>query len=812
LDEKTVGNIAKRNNRILTQEVRRQQNRLLKSIKDLEKRIIDVSKQLKTKDGKLEGVAVNLKQLQKVYKDVTKVVEQVYGSEVLDMLGDRDKLLGLVKKQFEDLGRSVEFAGLDVKTIEALNKRSYQDFMAFGDQARDRISEAMYGAVVSGAPYSDLLKTITGILLGHEDIRGRPMTQYVGTWAFDEVMNFHNQVTLMKAEELGMNHFLYMGDIIKTSRPFCIARAGKVYSKEEIESWNDMPWKGKRGPAMIYRGGWRCRHHWVPVEPEWIPDGKVDIQKYDFKTLDDKDLISVREGLKAEAAEKAVKAKSMKTAAKTAAAEAEDLTKATKSVSKTVEEEALEELELKHIFGRPGQVASYSGETVNSKAFSTSRDVFADELKELRKKYKDDTVILSQIDRMESAVYRSSGTDRVYFLRDRKGKLRGVLSAQGIANGQVTFRPGYMGYIDEIDLQLLFKKAREELTSMGVRRFLGEAMSEKGKKLFFDLGFKEPPLGQGIVADAFYDNSLAVDRYREKLLKELEENREKISFQTKTIERRTKHLLEEEMITEEDLNYIETKLAESMKYQNIYIRVDGKTLDKILKDGRFKSQFETGRSKGLFNPEKRRGFEKELLGIPEGLPDEMRPIYGYITSAEGGELPYSGAINQYGEIAVKLKESVKNRATFTGTDSLIYLHGVPEGEQAAVVASRVNEPKFVSLFTVSPQGTELPVYVQMSERIRDLKQLVDTSRIETLIDNFGETFNRVYIETQIQNGVAAKDIDSIYFMKSYGGDQWQKLSKTARKRILKWAKENSVKLYRNDVTEYEITEITDVEQ
>ena len=108
--------------------------------------------------------------------------------------------------------------------------------------------------------------------MGHNDVRGRSMTMYAKGFAQDAIMNFHNQVNVKKGEDLGMTHFLYNGDLISASRPFCITRAGKTYSKQQILSWDKLSWKGKAGPAMSERGGYNCRHHWRPVRPEWIKD------------------------------------------------------------------------------------------------------------------------------------------------------------------------------------------------------------------------------------------------------------------------------------------------------------------------------------------------------------------------------------------------------------------------------------------------------------------------------------------------------------------------------------------------------------
>ncbi len=56
------------------------------------------------------------------------------------------------------------------------------------------------------------------------------------------------------------------------SRAFCIARHGRVFTREEIQSWTH-DWKGKSGPALTHCGGYNCRHHWDWLHPDHeLPD------------------------------------------------------------------------------------------------------------------------------------------------------------------------------------------------------------------------------------------------------------------------------------------------------------------------------------------------------------------------------------------------------------------------------------------------------------------------------------------------------------------------------------------------------------
>jgi len=88
--------------------------------------------------------------------------------------------------------------------------------------------------------------------------------------ADDAVHTFSRGYSSAIAEGLGLEHYLFAGTIIATTRDFCEKRAGKVYRKSEVESWADLSWSGKmpgttRQTIFWYAGGRRCRHRLLPI-------------------------------------------------------------------------------------------------------------------------------------------------------------------------------------------------------------------------------------------------------------------------------------------------------------------------------------------------------------------------------------------------------------------------------------------------------------------------------------------------------------------------------------------------------------------
>jgi len=264
---------ASENDEFLESMVALHQGRVLVAIEELRKNITNIMSELETTNGgRLIGPKVNLKQAQQVHKQLVKEFEKQFNIEVDSMLGDFSEISKQVQKSYGALGEAVKFTNVDKVMMDTLRDQTYKQYAQFGEMARDDIANAMYNHVLGGAKFSSLLDTVTGVLTGHKDVRGRPMTAYAKQFANDSVMDFHNQVNLAKGDELGLNHYLYYGDIMATSRDFCIKRVGKVYTRNQIDAWNDMSWAGKAGPAFENRGGYNCRHHWRPVKKEWMVD------------------------------------------------------------------------------------------------------------------------------------------------------------------------------------------------------------------------------------------------------------------------------------------------------------------------------------------------------------------------------------------------------------------------------------------------------------------------------------------------------------------------------------------------------------
>ncbi len=207
---------------------------------------------------------------------------------------------------------------------------------------------------------------------------------------------------------------------------------------------------------------------------------------------------------------------------------------------------------------------------------------------------------------------------------------------------------------------------------------------------------------------------------------------------------------------------LQEKVERAVENSNFFRATKISVLDKVLNgDGRFKSQFETHDSGGFLNPSFRALAEMKMFGfnMPPGgfkfstagyhgskIPDsivhdncERRPIYGYFSDNEHGEInergtnPPSNNLVQYGEITVKLKrDRALEKATLSFQDSLDYKDCPPTP-------------------AIKPHFTSLEIGDAYSDVILDR------------VENPGTTkWGSVYTEAQFHGGLTLDDIDVIY--------------------------------------------------
>ena len=221
--------------------------------------------------------------------------------EVLDTFGEMP-----IPKKFKSLTE------VDLTTLNALKTQSFSGFEDIAERFLKIIIDEVYQSTIAGRPFEDMVSNIRSHINGvykrsntaeinelvdfinenkfdnakkaeiEEAVRklhtqyasdraGNNLSRYASQIAHDSVMQFHGQFTVAKAKDAGLTHFTYTGTLVRDSRPFCRDMLNKTLTEKEIrDTWNNQGWQGKStGDPFIVRGGYRCRHTWIPTNPDW---------------------------------------------------------------------------------------------------------------------------------------------------------------------------------------------------------------------------------------------------------------------------------------------------------------------------------------------------------------------------------------------------------------------------------------------------------------------------------------------------------------------------------------------------------------
>lgn len=233
----------------------RMKRRIIKAVSDL---AVD-------KDDNLRGPRGATRQVATVRREVAAAFATTFETAAKTVTDNYHRLLRHVVDQHKRLGIDATVTGFNREVLRALSAQSLRNYEALGLAAQERIGQLVYDTIVTRGDIGDLASGIEGIVSGGVDVRGRPLELYVAVYTTDSVMNVYRAMNLMKAEEAGIDTFLYVGGIIRNTRRFCRARDGNIYDRETINSWASMTWSGKSGHPMTHCGGYNCRHHWMPV-------------------------------------------------------------------------------------------------------------------------------------------------------------------------------------------------------------------------------------------------------------------------------------------------------------------------------------------------------------------------------------------------------------------------------------------------------------------------------------------------------------------------------------------------------------------
>lgn len=222
--------------------------------------------------------AKTLKELIKLKKDIADTIIQnaPYQLQVAEVISGFEMLAELSNEY-------ITLAIGDFKPKKELYKAILESNIAttkdalLGAGIRDNFGTAIQEVLkdnISGiGTRSELNKTLRKFIEGTPE-ESAFLNRYIKQTTNDAVMTFNSEYIQTIAADLDVDHYYYQGTVITDSRSFCVARAGRYFTTDEVKAWANLKgWDGRMkgtnsSTIFIYRGGYNCRHQLWPVSQE----------------------------------------------------------------------------------------------------------------------------------------------------------------------------------------------------------------------------------------------------------------------------------------------------------------------------------------------------------------------------------------------------------------------------------------------------------------------------------------------------------------------------------------------------------------
>ena len=193
-------------------------------------------------------------------------------SQLLDL--SSEELSNAISSSGEDVVKTVVLgtvAGLGTATIVAQARGRISGVQMDSTDPDVRREQRNLRKLVKGGASAALVTQSTNklrrMLPGSVNTAGSIAVKLTTT-ADNVVGSFNGTYAKAQASRNGVENFEYVGGVMATSRPFCVSMVGSIMNAEDIQNlWDGSSWAGKEpGDPFVVRGGYNCRHYWVPVE------------------------------------------------------------------------------------------------------------------------------------------------------------------------------------------------------------------------------------------------------------------------------------------------------------------------------------------------------------------------------------------------------------------------------------------------------------------------------------------------------------------------------------------------------------------
>lgn len=247
------------------------------------------------KDGRIQYTAANFRdaniftsKIDKILSDFAPAFKEVaikmletsaYSADYFSSIAGVNATVADIEPKLKILSERI---GIDYKTGKVI-EGSYIYRLSKMDAVRNQIADYVGQSIATGADWKSFQSGMKELITGNSKIDGT-LIRYSKQYVHDTARQASQQVDNFFADKYGLDYFLYFGDEIETTRPFCKSRYDKVFHKTDVKNWpDDLPYFQPNYNFFIDRGGYNCRHM-----IRWITRAEAKAAGYDVTKHDKK--------------------------------------------------------------------------------------------------------------------------------------------------------------------------------------------------------------------------------------------------------------------------------------------------------------------------------------------------------------------------------------------------------------------------------------------------------------------------------------------------------------------------------------------
>lgn len=231
-------------------------------------------------DGNIKITLDNLKLINRIKSQLNTIVDSPLYHDKVSALNDSLERINVLQTNYY----TATFGDFTKpKTIDKIQE------LAFDNTADQLVGSGVNENVVSyasdiveehirdGSSFTNLVDELKVKMLGDPKVESR-LLSYSKQTINDTLSGFARNYHAIVTDDLELEWFTYLGALVDTSRPFCIAMVEKQYihksefAKVLAENSKEGLMAGTNASNLVQRcGGWNCSHQLIPVPISSVP-------------------------------------------------------------------------------------------------------------------------------------------------------------------------------------------------------------------------------------------------------------------------------------------------------------------------------------------------------------------------------------------------------------------------------------------------------------------------------------------------------------------------------------------------------------